>query len=193
MKTNELVIFKLNKGFLIILINVILIIVFAFISYILTYIFRQDNNTLNIIMFFILLIVAFYSTSYIGPKYFKELGHIQVDDSGIRLISLGKMTYLDWNKINFIRFHYRGDLYWRARRKKFQKIKSNYRYSVWIMGSMMDMEFYDSIEINSTKYFIKIRSHSEKDIFFSFYDICRKNINNTELNENYTYQDYLDN
>nr|WP_321409941.1 hypothetical protein [uncultured Carboxylicivirga sp.] len=193
MLDKSLVIFKINLGFLMRLRSVVALILGFLISAILTYKLRTESETLNLLLFFSVIILIYVLAINLYPPLFDEVGQMRLRPEGIQIKQGNTVTEKHWESIKTINFYYRGDLFWRARRKKYQKLNYHMRYSRYRGNVSKDEEFYDLIEVDGIKYLVKIRDHEEKNLFMTMYEEAKQNISQCRLYEHTTYREYIDN
>lgn len=190
----SLTIFRINNNFWTVFRDVIILIASVFISLLITYLISFTSlGIFNFLIFLTFLILIYYSVKRIFKPVFEDIGFFGVSKLGLRMEINNKFSEIFWHNIQNLEFHYSGDIYWRARRKKNQKRVGERRYSAFFKQVYNDLMFYDYVKVDATDYLVKIRNHEEKNKFMDIYKVCKQNYDRTNLTEIKTYREYLDN
>jgi hypothetical protein len=160
---------------------------FLFIStFFLYFYFRSDESVIWFYLTFAIFLVEMQLiTIFVSRLRYVPYGQINFDDRGVSSENSSFNLDLSWNKINSVKFYYRGDKFWKLKLFGITFIhgKRRYRNLNWIAVKGMNEKVIDRIDINGNPLYVKIRNETEKNIFHQFIAISNSKLDDVQIME----------
>lgn len=167
---SKLRIFKWRKiGFILFfLLIVIMLIAFLAFGYFIVQSDIENNFIIGLLFFSSFFGISFIFNGLLSKLMYPEIGWIGIVESELTVSVNNATKSYSKNEIGKITFIYKGDFEWKS---KFRALTRYHRRP----GDFTADERFDKIIINETPYFVKIKSKSDKDLFYQIVDWTEKN------------------
>jgi hypothetical protein len=167
---SKLRIFKWRKiGFILFLpMIVIMLIVFLAFGYFIGQSNIENNFIKGLLFFSVLSVTGLILNGLLSKFMYPEIGWIGIVNSELTFSVNNEIKTYSKNEIGKITFIYKGDFEWKSKFRaltRYHRRRSDYAAE----------ERFDKIIINDTPYFVKIKSESDKNLFYQIVDWTEKN------------------
>ena len=128
----------------------------------------ENTLILGLLFFSYFLGISFIFNGLLSRLMYPEIGWIGMVESELIVIVNNETKTYSKSEIGKISFIYKGDFEWKS---KFRALTRYHRRR----GDFVADERFDKIIINETPYFVKIKSKSDKNLFYQIVDWTEKN------------------
>jgi predicted membrane protein len=167
---SKLRIFKWRKiGFILFLpMIVIMLIVFLAFGYFIGQSDIENTFVIFVLFFSIFIGISFIFNGLLSKFMYPEIGWIGIVNSELTFSVNNETKTYSKSEIGKMTFIYKGDFEWKSKFRaltRYHRRRSDYAAE----------ERFDKIIINDTPYFVKIKSESDKNLFYQIVDWTEKN------------------
>lgn len=137
-------------------------------------------------MTFVIFIIEMQLLKVIFSKFrYVPNGQLIFNENGIFKDKSSDNFNFNWEKINEIKFYYRGDKFWRLKLGSLSvnRGRRRYRNLHWSGKKGFDERIIDRIDLNNKIIYVKIRNENEKNIFHELISLSKKKVCDVKIME----------
>ncbi len=143
-----------------------------------------EKSAVGFLLAFVFFFVEMQIVRIIFSRFrYVPSGQIHFSKQGVTIDNSSNALKYNWEKLNDLKFYYRGDRFWKFKlgRLTFNRGKGRYHHLHWLGKKGLDERIIDRIDINGKSIYVKIRNEAEKNTFFEFILVSKKMGQNVKI------------